>query len=175
MKVKRVPALVVAALVVMGACSSSTPVRSAPKPCRVLRLTDARALLGEKAITAPLSGSPQNPVCTYVVESYGRTPPSVVLHLRSGQSPKSLGGLGRFAKSPPVKTVHLRGLVGNATWMVETVGKTPTGSAPATPQVVSGMLVFARGGVLVQIDVGGTGNDFTTAKSVARLVIARIG
>jgi len=161
-----------AILVAVGGCSSSSTRRSAPKPCRILRLTDARTLLGANATLAPLSGPSRIPACTYVLVNHSENPPSLVLHLDASHW---TGKLTRIAESPNAKTVPLPGLVGNALWTVQTaVPVTPNGSPTAAPQVVAGTLVFARDGFFVQIDAGGTANNLALAMGAARLVTRRI-
>ena len=172
MRARGLAAVGLAILVAAGGCSSSAATRSALKPCRILRLADARALLGADATRAPLSGPQRAPACTYVLVNHNENPPSLVLHIDPSHWTAKLS---RIAESPSAKRVPIPGLVGNALWTVQrAVPVSPNGSPTAAPQVVGGTLVFARDGLFVQIDAGGTANNLAHAKGAARLVIPRI-
>jgi hypothetical protein len=174
MQGKRGFALVLLASSVLAACASTSSSHTSPAPCRILRLKDAQTLLGADATLSPLSGTRQNPVCTYTSGTAGNlTPASIVLHLTTRDGSTLLKSISTVARSPVAQPVRLRGLNGNAFWIA---GPSPTvlaGSQPAAGRV-EGLLVFVTAAQLVQIDVGNSPTNLAIAKAAGEIVTSRL-
>lgn len=155
---------------------SSAQGHAVAAPCRVLRLDDARGLIGRGARRVPLSGTSRNPACTYsAAKGSDSSPPSIVLHLKREEGAKLTKLRGSLSRSPSLTKVRVRGLDSDAFWLVVySVQAVPAGSPRATPRIDGGTLMFTVADQLVAIDVHGTGDDLDTAKRAGRIVIGRL-